>query len=412
MNAIAPCLSLALTSLLAAQRVVTIDANNGPGTDHTTLASAFAALLEGDVLILRAGTYAGVSVNTTKSFVLLGEGNPVIEPQPTAMSITLSGSTYQRIALRGITCHSLVTGQAALRVGTNYNFWPEPTVHLEDCQILSLSPNADRVGLAAVSVGLTAQRCTMNTSQVYSGLASFVECTIVGHDQSYVGSFSQHAQTALDVLNSEVWIVDSTLQAGNSHGVYGSPASCLGFSDASGTPASRVHVSGNSTLIADPSPHPLWPTPFVVRHYQTWWTYPAGFDYEPSVALVPTPLGPLFSANITTSLQTVPSLRASTAPLGGAFTCTGHSDPNDIVVLLAAVSSHAGRVLGLPLLLDASIAWIVGFDVIGASGEATFAPVAIPNDPTLRGLVVEASSASLTPAGGLLISNPVSGVVQ
>lgn len=404
---------LFLSTLLAAQRVVVVDTNNGPGTDHTTLASAFAALLEGDVLLVRAGIYAGVAVNTTKSFVMLGEGNPLIQPQPTAMSITLSGSTYQRVTLRGITCHSLVTGQAALRVSTNYNFWPEPTVHLEDCQFLSLSPQADRIGLVAVAVGLTAQRCTMNTSQVSRGLASFVECAIIGLDQSMSGPNSQPAQTALDVLNSEVWIVDSMLQAGNSHGVYGSPASCLGFSDStSTTTASRVHVSGSSSLGADLQPSPLWPPPFVVRHYQTWWPYPASFDYESGVTLVPSASGTIFSANVNASLQTVPSLRASTAPLGGAFTCTGHSDTNDIVILLAAVASHAGQVLGLPLLLDASIAWIAGFDVIGSAGEAVFAPIAIPNDQSLLGLVLEASSASLTPAGALRISNPVSGVVQ
>ncbi len=415
MNTPIAALSLLLTTTLAAQRVVVVDVNNGPGTDHTTLASAFAALLEGDVLIVRAGTYTGTSVTTPKSFVMLGEGNPVIEPAVAAgaaLQITLNGSQYQRVALRGLVCHSQTTGQWALKVGTNYNFWPAPTVHLEDCQFLSLSPQADRVGLLAVAVGVTAQRCTMNTSQVDSCLATFVECTIVGLDQSLSGPFSQPAQTALDVLNSEVWIVDSTLQAGSSHLVYGSPASCLGFTESSYTLTSRVHVAGTSTLRADQSPNPLWPAPFVVRNYQPWWPLPSNFDYEPSVVLVPTPLGPIFGAGLATSLQTVPSLRASTAPLGGAFVCTGHSEQNDIVILLASTSSHAGRVLGLPVLMDVPIAWIVGFDVIGSAGEATFAPVAIPNDQSLLGLVLEATSASLTPAGAVLASNPVSGIVQ
>jgi hypothetical protein len=362
---------------------------------------------------VRAGTYTGTVLTTGRSFVMVGEGSPVVEPPPAAavtQRITMNGSQYQRVAIRGMTFHSREASQWALNVRTNYNNWPAPTVHLEDCQVLSLSPLADRVALLAESVGVTAQRCTMNTTQVRSCLATFVECDIAGLDQSWSGPLSQWAQTALDVNRSEVWIADSTLTAGDSNGVAGFGASCIGFNETSFTAASHVHVSGNTALQADQTPPASWPS-FVFENYQTFWPVPSHVDYEASVVLVPPPMGLAFSAGITTTVGTVPHLVASAAPLGGSFACEAHSAPGDVVALIAGTTSRAHTVLGLPLIADSAAALIADVGVVGGTERHAFAPIPVPAQQSLLSIVLEASCLTLTPAGALVVSNPVSGIL-
>lgn len=405
------CLLLAVSA--AAQRTVVVDAANGPGTNHTTLAAAFANLQNHDLIVLRAGTYTGANLVTAYDFELLGEGSPRVVPAPSTgatVDIALFGSQYQRIAIRGVRFESQNTGQWALSVRTGYNFWPAPSVHLEDVEAHSASPLMDRVGLLAQSVGLTAQRCDLNTSQVIDCAATFVECALWGFDQNYYNFSSQRAQTALDVLRSEVWIVDSTLRAGSSHGVYGEPAACVGFSDNSYTTGSHVYVSGNCTLTADPAPNVSWPVPSVFHNYQ--WYFPSTplVEQEAGVVLVPSPGGPVFSTNVASATRTIPSLRASTAPLGGTWTATVHGANGDFAALLVGFASRGHRLLGRTLFVDETLAVTAGFAVLPVGQSAAF-PIAVPNSVGLRGLVFEASAALLSPAGAIDATNPAASVV-
>jgi len=409
-----PFLLLLAAAPALAQRTVIVDAANGPGTNHTGLATAFADLQANDVIIVRAGVYLGTAMSTSHSFALLGEGNPIVQPvllSGATLTMTLAGSQYQRVAIQGMRFQSNATGQWALSVGTNYNFWPAPTVHVEDCEVLSLSPQADRVGLIAQSIGLTVHRCNLNTTQVIDCLASFVDCTIWGHDQSTYLMSNQRAQTALDVLRSEVWIANSTLTAGSSHGVYGEPASGVGVSDSTFTRASRIYLSGACTVTADAAPHASWPVPAVFYNYAYFYPLWPTVEREAGVVLVPSPLGPTFGASITQVTRTIPHLRATTAPLGGVMTCTAHGSQNDFVALLAGFSTYAHRVLGHAMLLDDTAAATVGFAVVPAGLEVAF-PLAVPNVVALRGLVFECSAALLSPLGAIDATNPVSATVQ
>ena len=89
----------------AAQRTVIVDAANGPGTNHTTLAAAFASLLANDQIVVKAGNYVGASLSTPLSFSLVGQGNPVVMPAGggSTLQITMWGGAQQRVAIRGIT---------------------------------------------------------------------------------------------------------------------------------------------------------------------------------------------------------------------------------------------------------------------------------------------------------------------
>ena len=396
-----------------AQRVVVVDAANGPGTNHTSLAPAFADLLEGDLLVLRAGTYEAVVVSTPHSFVLQGEGNPVVVPTALlsqAMEVYPWGGATQRLVIQGVTFQSERTGQWALTLATFSNAWPAPTVHLEDCVVASLSPQADRVALLAQSIGLTVQRCTLHTTQIVSSLATIVDSTIVGHDLSYYLGFEQRAQTALDVIRAKVWIVDSGLSAGSSLGFYAEPAACVGFSDSSFTSGSVVHVCGTSTLVADAFPSPLWPVPSVFVNYT--WFYPVLPDvqYEPSVVLTPSPGGPVFDS-VTNASRTLPSQQASPAPLGGLFTTTTHGAPGDTAYVFLSFTTFAQRIGDWELLLDESTMFLLAMGVLDANGDGPLS-FPIPNVPSLRGTCLEIGAATMTPAGLIELTNPAVGIVR
>jgi len=406
--------SALLLSPVLAQRVVVIDAANGPGTTHTSLAPAFTGLLAGDILVLRAGTYNAVSISTPLSFCLQGEGNPLVVPiaatnQP--MVISMWGGAAQRVSIKGVRFESNMTGQWALTVATSQNSWPAPTVHLEDCVVRSVSPQADRVALLAQSIGLTVQRCTLNTTQIISSLATIVDSTITGHDASNYLGFTQRAQTALDVIRSKVWIVDSDLTAGSSFGTYAEPASCVGFSDSSVVTSSLLHVCGDSTLIADAFPSPQWPTPYVLQNYTWFWPLLPNVQYEPSVTLTPSPLGPTFSGSLVFGSRTLPNQTASAAPIGGVFTTTTHCAPGDLAVAFASLASFAQRIGTWELLLDISTMASLGAFLAGPSGDVPF-PLPIPNLASMRGLCIEVGAATLTPAGVFELCNPAAGLVQ
>lgn len=414
MNVLRRLFPLFLLVPVAAQRTVVVDAANGPGANHTTLASAFADLQADDVLVVRAGTYAGLAVTTALPFVMLGEGNPVVQPGvawPAALQISMYGPQSQRIAIHGMRFESQTTGQWALTVRSGYNAWPAPTVHLEDCEVLSLSPQSDRVGLLAEGVGLTAHRCNLNTTQVIASMASFVDCTIWGCDQTVYQFANQRAMTAIDILRSEVWFVNTTLTAGTSHGAYGEPAACVGFSDASFTAGSRVYASGNCSFAADPAPNVLWPVPSVFHNYLYYYAAWPTVEFEPGMVMTPAPQGPTFSQSITTVTRTIPHLRASTAPLGGVVTLTVRGAAGDFAALLLGFTTNAQRLLGHAILVDSAAAATAGFAVLPAGLEAAF-PFAVPGDAALRGLVFEGSAALLSAAGAIDATNPVAAVVR
>lgn len=407
--------ALSLVLPAAAQRTVVVDAANGPGTNHTTLAAAFANLLANDRIVVRAGNYVGASVSTPHTFTLVGEGNPVFTPAVgsfgSTVAITMWGGAQQRVGILGITVQSQQTGQWALAVTTFQNNWPAPTVHLEDCVVDSTSPQADRVSLLAAAIGLTAQRCTLGTTQVVDSVATFVDCTITGDDLSFYQGFTQRAQTAMDVLRSTVWIVDSVVMAGNSNFVYAEPAACIGVTDSSTTTSSRVFVCGTSTLRCDQSPESQWPTPFVFQNYAPFYPVSPTVAYESSVTLLPTPsLGGIASAGVLLQQRSIPAAKASTAPLGGTFTATVQGNLNDIAVVYASTLSQPLPVLGVPVFLDLVTAVPLGFALVPANGSVGF-PLPIANNLALRGFQLEASGATLSPAGVLELTNPIAGLL-
>ena len=96
-----------LAAAVPAQTFV-VDANNGPGTNFTTIGAAIAAVPDGAVLRVRAGHYVESSlVIRGKSLAILGDGGVDIEvpalPHPT---IELLGP-QQSVVLRRLASTSV-----------------------------------------------------------------------------------------------------------------------------------------------------------------------------------------------------------------------------------------------------------------------------------------------------------------
>jgi hypothetical protein len=403
-----------LLATVTAQRTVVVDAGSGPGTNHTTLTAALADLQADDLIILRAGTYDGSVKSTQHSFSIQGEGNPVIQPVVGAqhtMEFTFWGGQYQRANLRDLRFESESTGQWALCVGTNQNSWPAPTVHIEHCEVVSQSLLADRCGLLAQAIGLTVRSCYLNTTQIIDCVASFEDVQIVGHDASNYLGFTQRAQTALDVVRSEVWLIDSSLHAGSSLSVYAEPASCLGFADNTFTRPSLVHICGQTDLVADAAPHSQWPVPYVFQDYAPWYPLDPTVEYEAGSSFTPSPGGPVWSPGIVQTPRTITHQWVTDALLGTTFFTTVSSDVGNIVLAYASMGSHAQRIGTYELFLDMATAVPIGVAVLVPLTSASF-PIAIPATPSLRGAVVEVTGAALTPAMVLEVSNPSAGLLR
>ncbi|MCA8978028.1 MAG: hypothetical protein KDC98_25100 [Planctomycetes bacterium] len=406
-------LSLLLAPCTLAQRAVVVDGLNGPGTSHTTIDAAMLDLRQGDVITVRAGTYYGGTYTTPYSFVLVGEGSPTVQPVDTqhpALDLTCSGGDHQRVSVKGMRFESQNTGQWAIALKSN--FLP-PAVHLEDCIAESTSPQADRNALYARSVWLTVARCTLATTQIQDASAAFTDCTIIGHSQDYyAGVISQHAQSALDVIRSKVWVADCALSAGDSHFVTASPPACVHFADntSSTYSSSQLFLSGNTTLRADQEPSASVTPPDVLHnnHYY----YPAwpAVTHEPTVTFVPAPGGAVFGQSITNQTGSVPSLRTTPAALGGSWICTVHGPVGELAGLAIGFASWVHEFQGFPMLLDHTQSAIAGFATLGATGSAQFA-FPLPNDPAFRGLVFEGQGALISPLGAIAATNPASGIV-
>ena len=123
------------------------------------------------------------------------------------------------------------------------------------------------------------------------------------------------------------------------------------------------------------------------------------------------PGGVLAGAGLVLTQQTVPSLAATAAPLGGAWGCTVHGDPGDLAIQLVSTTVHSQVVLGMPTLIDLAAMQFAGVGAIDATGQFAFASIAVPNDPALRTVGLQSTAVLLTPSGALRGTNPVAGQI-
>jgi len=196
--AISICLVL-FPPVLAAQNVVVLAPSAGPGVDATTLPSAIALAADGDIVLIKAGTYSnGGSPNETvisaKSITLVADNGAAVTLQD-RLRIQSIG-VNQRVAVRGIKVqYPLLTGGTpALDVSNCLG-----TLWFEDCEfnLTLLLPSGTGAGVAVRATSCAAllfARCSIQGASsggttVQSGAdgyvgtqssAAFYECTVKG----------------------------------------------------------------------------------------------------------------------------------------------------------------------------------------------------------------------------------------
>ena len=96
---VAPLLAFLTSEGLAAQAVHVVDVANGPGADFVNLTSAVIAASEGDVLLVRGGTYAEALVLDGKGLVVTADEGATVSVNEIVVS---NLAVDQFVAIRGI----------------------------------------------------------------------------------------------------------------------------------------------------------------------------------------------------------------------------------------------------------------------------------------------------------------------
>jgi hypothetical protein len=92
--------------------VIVVDANDGPGADFTSLSAAIAAAKNGDVLLMRSGTYDGIFSIVDKAIAIIADDGADVVVTSTALTqvidatIQVSGTPPGTVLLRGLTLAS------------------------------------------------------------------------------------------------------------------------------------------------------------------------------------------------------------------------------------------------------------------------------------------------------------------
>jgi len=185
--------ALALLLLRAAHAsagVLVVDAAGGPGTDFTGLQAAIDAATSGDVLLVRSGTYDGITIDG-KGLVIVADTGATVDVGPDLFSnsVVKNLPAGQTVALRGLSFDSFwpIAGGDLLVGFTLHLHDCAGAVWVEDCTVVSGQPSLRVEGCADVTLvgcGLTGFGTTFNPAgsgcEIVSSTASIVTCRLTG----------------------------------------------------------------------------------------------------------------------------------------------------------------------------------------------------------------------------------------
>ena len=184
-------LAVLATAAAAAGQVHVVDDDGG--ADFTTLEAAVAAAADGDLVLVKSGSYDGFTIDGKELVVTADQGELVgIEGTVTVQNLAAD----QCVELRGL----VVFGTLAF-------FGVEEALTLQD--------NAGRVWVedcTAQSAGLMVSGKVPTVSVTACASVAFARCTLLGWN----GSGAEDGGDALCATDSQVWIYDSTLTGGQS----------------------------------------------------------------------------------------------------------------------------------------------------------------------------------------------------
>ncbi|MBK6942243.1 MAG: hypothetical protein IPH13_18860 [Planctomycetes bacterium] len=142
---------IAFLALAAAAHagVIVVDAQNGPGTDFTTLKAALAAAANGDVLLVRTGVYDGAHVMLNKAVSIVADSGAGVAitntdlTSPTNAALLVTGTFTSSMLIQGCTFQSVfltptTAAGGALRIATNT---ATGHVFVDDCAAITAVGN-------------------------------------------------------------------------------------------------------------------------------------------------------------------------------------------------------------------------------------------------------------------------------
>ncbi len=189
MSSIEKCSALsavvvALAGVASAQSVLVVDPANGSGTDFTSLPTAVAAAADGDVLLLRTGSYNELVI-ASKSLTVIADRGAVVTISDT---LNVEGLTpSQSVALRGLKVVASEQSYAASIENCSGPVW------IEDCEFLGSPTTQVSGGIfiancdGVVFLGSSSQATLRGSSSGRSGLL-VIDSNVMAYDCSFDGT--------------------------------------------------------------------------------------------------------------------------------------------------------------------------------------------------------------------------------
>jgi len=242
-------------SAAAANQVFVVDAAGGPGVDHTSVQPAVDAAADGDVILVRPGTYSAFGV-LNKAVSVFGDGSP----RPVVESVSLFNvDPTRRVTLRRIEIDkpwSFAKPLGALQINSC-----QGRIVIEDCVIRGANASAAYV-ISAPHVMFT--RCAFESDWVNGLFAA--NATVSVYESVIAGGAGQDAtqfagtvipaspgQPAVVCNSSFVFVGGSSVTGGpGGNGLLDNLGNCIAGAD--GGPGALVHGINPEAFWFDTAP--------------------------------------------------------------------------------------------------------------------------------------------------------------
>src|SRR5262249_40040016 len=252
-----------MLALPLAAQVFVVDANNGPGTNFTTITAAVAAMPDGAILRVLPGNYDAFRIDG-KSLTVLNEGGLITGP-PTGADVAVANlAATQSVVLRGLSwqstnggmsftncnglvaCYQCSANQSSFVVGVSQC----RQVHLVDC---SFSNGGILTVVNTTSSDAVFERCYLYGGQggiplwVHGGRVQLVSCGFGSGP-----TFNIPSVPAVRMTQADVRVLGGNLSSSLSFNAGGYTYAI----DGSGT----LRIDPSTMLQGNPMPQPISPT--------------------------------------------------------------------------------------------------------------------------------------------------------
>jgi len=375
--------ALLLPAALAAQSFV-VDASNGPGTHYTSLAAAVSAVPEGAVLIVRAGSYDPMSIQSKSLTVFCDAGAVIQTPLPWGVeALVIDGlGPQQSVVIRGL---AIGVNRAALTIRNNEGLVDIEAAAVQLGGVGIYAASCDRVRLRGFRspVGVVPVGVVIVSSNVV-----FEHCTLTGSTFATNPGLTQTGGT--------VQLVGCIVDGG------------LGFTHFTAGPGilmngGSLRMLGGGRVQAGSAAYPNGSLP------QHAIAGTGSVRLDPSVQLLATQtLGAGIQMTIGAQPQVI--VASSASPVAFHATLLGPAGALGVLAVGLPGLSHPAPGLLDPLWWSGPTAVVQSVGVISETSPLT-STLTVPNVAAFAGLRLVWHGVSYEASGGLQVSPPVPAVI-